>query len=234
MSIDDTSELQPVEPEPGVALSGPRSPEVGPASSSEAAPVVEDDDVWPTGGPPRGVRLRLPTALLTAGVVAALGFWGGAVVQRHRAGTTTSPARSATRAAAGGAVAGTGATSGGGAGRGAGRGGGTVGTVKSIDGSTLYVTDATGNTVAVTTTDSSTVNKTDKGAVADIHPGDTVVVQGAKNPDGTTTAQSVTIGAPGTGTGGFAGSSRGGGGGGGGGAGAAGGAPTTVVVPPGG
>lgn len=191
-----------------------------PAPPDDLASDLED---WPVGGPAKGMRLRLPTAVLAAGVVAALGFWAGAVVQKHRAGQTTvtgaaaaAGATNATRTtgaagAAGAGAAGPGAT-------GAGRGNATIGTIKNIDGSTLYITDSTGDTIAVTVSPSATVTRNATSSVTGLHPGDTVIVQGTKNADGTTTALSVSASASGV-TGGFAGrggfgGARGGGGGG--------------------
>jgi hypothetical protein len=72
--------------------------------------------------------------------------------------------------------------------------GGTSGTVTLIKGSTLYVTDASGNTVLVHTTASSRVSKTVAGTVKSVHPGDSVTVVGTKSKDGSYKARQVTIG----------------------------------------
>ena len=63
-----------------------------------------------------------------------------------------------------------------------------------IKGSTLYVTDASGNTVLVHTTAGSKVQKTVPGSVETVHPGDSVAVTGTKNSDGSYSARQITIG----------------------------------------
>jgi hypothetical protein len=73
-------------------------------------------------------------------------------------------------------------------------GNGTNGTVTLIKGSTLYVTDASGNTVLVHTTARSTVQKTVSATVKTVHPGDSVTVTGTKNNDGSYSASAITIG----------------------------------------
>jgi hypothetical protein len=84
-----------------------------------------------------------------------------------------------------------------------------------VEGNSLLITDSTGNTVKVTTNDASQITKTSAGTLADVHPGDVVVITGTKAADGSTTASAISVGgATGFGGGGF-------GGGGGGGAGAA-------------
>ncbi len=73
------------------------------------------------------------------------------------------PPRAGTGAAAGTAPAGA-ATTGGAA--------NIIGTVTVIDGTTLYVTDSSGNVVKVTTNTGTTVSKTDTGTVSDLAPGE--------------------------------------------------------------
>jgi hypothetical protein len=80
-----------------------------------------------------------------------------------------------------------------------GRGSITRGTVKLIKGSTLYVTDDSGNTVLVRTSPASTVTKTVTGTVQTVLPGDTVTVTGTPGKNGSVTARSISIG----GSGGF-------------------------------
>ena len=55
------------------------------------------------------------------------------------------------------------------------RAGATTGQVAYLSGSTLYVTNAEGNTIKVTTSPASTVTKTVKADVKGIHPGETVL-----------------------------------------------------------
>lgn len=77
--------------------------------------------------------------------------------------------------------------------RGAGGGGVVIGEVAYIQGSTLYVSDAEGNTVKITTSPASSITKTVTTDVHGIHPGDTVVVRGPKSTGGAVSAESVTV-----------------------------------------
>jgi hydrogenase maturation factor len=63
-----------------------------------------------------------------------------------------------------------------------------------IKGSTLYVTDASGNTVLVHTTAGSAVQKTVAATVKTVHPGDSVTVTGTQASDGSYSARQITIG----------------------------------------
>jgi hypothetical protein len=147
-------------------------------------------------------RKKLPalTAALALAVAIALGLIGGVEAQKHwgasSSATTGRAAAFAGFAGRGGGAAG-GAAGGfrgfGGAG-GAAAGGGPTGTVTLIKGSTLYVTDASGNTVLVHTTAASTVKKTMSGTVKSVHPGDSVTVTGTQGTDGSYSATGITIG----------------------------------------
>jgi hypothetical protein len=136
--------------------------------------------------------------------------------------TTSSSGAGGTSGPAGGGAAGAGGFAGrfGGAG---GAGGATIGEVAYISGSTLYVTDAEGNTVKVTTSPASSITKTVKADVHGIHPGETVVVRGTKGSGGTVSAESIGVSAAGVGLGGGGLGALFGGGGGGRGGGSAGG-----------
>jgi hypothetical protein len=132
---------------------------------------------------PRRPRRKLATPLtatLAAVLIAALGFIGGVQVQKSSADS---------RRAAG-------FTRGGGTGAGGftprGSSDATVGTVADVDGKTLYVTDSSGTTIRVRTTSSSKVSRTAVAKAGQVHPGDTVIVQGTKSSSGTVTATSVT------------------------------------------
>ncbi len=77
-----------------------------------------------------------------------------------------------------------------------------------IDGTTLYVTDSSGNVVKVTTNTGTTVSKTDTGTVSELAPGESVVIRGVQSSAGVYAAQTVSEGAAATfggGAGGFAG-----------------------------
>jgi hypothetical protein len=132
---------------------------------------------------PRRPRRKLVTPLtatLAAVVIAALGFIGGVQVQKSSADSTSSP-----RAAG---LARGGFTPGGGGGS----SDATVGTVANVSGKTLYVTDSSGATIRVKTTSNSKVARTAVAKVGEVHPGDTVIVQGTKSSSGTVTATSLT------------------------------------------
>lgn len=201
-------------------------------------------------------RRKLPwlTLVLSACVVAAGAFAGGALVEKHhlngtpgggrgnafaaaasRGGTGTGTAGGRTFGGFGGA--GTGATAGAGTTAGAGNGTGTgtgtaaggagarsgtggsgvtIGTVKLVDGNTIYVTDASGNIVKVTTGASTKVTEAKDGKVADLQPGQSVTVRGSDNGSGEIAATTVTQGeATAGGFGGFGGFGNFGGAGGG-------------------
>jgi hypothetical protein len=129
-------------------------------------------------------RKKLPavTAALALAVAVAGGLVGGVEAQKHW-GASSSPAATGRPAGFAGF-----------AGAGGAGGGATNGTVTLIKGSTLYVTDASGNTVLVHTTAQSSVKKTVAGTTKTIHPGDSVTVTGTQNKDGSYSAQAITIG----------------------------------------
>jgi hypothetical protein len=179
---------------------------------------VDEQDEWledPDELPPRPRRRLLgtganPIFLALLGVLAiACGFIGGVLVEkgqtssgsaaggtaglasrfaalRGRASATT--ARSGAAGAAGGFF---------GAGAGAGAGRPTSGTVAYLAGSTLYVTNAEGNTVKVKTSAGTSVSKNVKASVTGIHPGETVTVTGAAAANGTVNAESISVGSSG-------------------------------------
>ncbi|MFG3281452.1 hypothetical protein [Streptomyces sp. NPDC048111] len=192
----------------------------GPAESGDPERILAEppdgrDISAELGAPPRP-RLPWLTLLLSGGLVAGLSFTGGALVEKAQGQDS-----SAARPTAAGASRGAGAQGGGqgfGAGRtgqaaasgqdgrrqgtGPGAGGGlTIGTVKLVDGSTLYVTDTQGNVVKVTTAAGTQVTESKSGKVSDLQPGQTVTVRGSQNASGDVAATTVTQG----GAGGFGG-----------------------------
>jgi hypothetical protein len=188
----------------------------------------ENEDDWPEEPeqlPPRPRRRLLaagvspiPVALIGV-LLIACGFIAGVLVEKGQ--TSSSGGGAATGAASRfaalrGAGAGASTTSGaggGGTGGVAGRLGGlggagassaTIGEVSFIAGPTLYVTSAEGNTVKVVTSPASSITKTVKSDVHSIHPGETVVVRGAKGSGGAVSAESVSVSAAGAAGGGIA------------------------------
>ncbi len=176
-------------------------------------PEEEDDRLYdrdePEELPPRPRRrvLRpIPLALLAALLIAG-GFIAGVEVQKgEETSSATTGAGVASRIAglrgAGTTGAGAGSsktsTGGGAAGGFAGTGGGgarpTIGTVAYLAGSTLYVTNAEGNTVKVNTSAATNVSKTVKSEVKGIHPGETVTITGVAGSSGVVSAESVSVG----------------------------------------
>lgn len=149
--------------------------------------------------PKRPRRKLLTPSIVGLGLVlfAACGFIGGVLVQKAQGSSATSGLAGsglASRFGASGASGASGAASsfrslfGGG---GAAGGGATIGTVSSIKGNTLYVTETSGNTVAVVTTPESKITKSESVGANAIHPGDSVVVNGITTSKGTVTASSV-------------------------------------------
>jgi DNA-binding beta-propeller fold protein YncE len=146
--------------------------------------------------------------VLLAVLLCACGFIGGVLVEKGEGSSGSSGAGGAAAGLAsrfaalrGGSSAGSSARGGGGVasllGGGAGRP--TAGTVAYLDGSTLYVTNAEGNTVKVTTSPATTVRKTVSADVKGIHPGEAVTIVGATGTNGSVSAESISIGAGGTG-----------------------------------
>src|SRR5712691_1328587 len=164
-----------------------------------AAP--QEDDFEVEALPVRRRRLPFVTAVLVAALVAAGAFAVGVEVQKHY-GATPASAATGTGAPTGLAARRRGGGSptffGGGA---AGAAGGlTTGLITAIRGSTIYVTDFSGNTIKVKASGVK-VRKTVTAPLRSLHPGDSVVVQAAKQKDGTYKASSITVGALGGGNG---------------------------------
>jgi len=187
----------------------------------EPQPAVEEryeDDDWqePEEELPRRPRRRLLTPVpltLLAVLLTACGFIGGVLVEKSQSsGTSTSAATAglAARLAALRGAGATGAPSGssgaGSAGSAAGPGGAgasvfggssagrVTGQVDYLSGDTLYVTNAEGNTVKVTTSPGTAVTKTVTASVHGIHPGETVTVTGSPGSNGTVGAESIRVG----------------------------------------
>jgi len=187
---------------------------------TKPAPIyVDADDEMPEFQPRPRRRAHRLTFVLAALAVAAAGFYGGVLTQKHEdhGKTSTSSASNALAAfaarragatATGGAAANTGGT---GAGGGGAFGNRTTGTVKFVDGTNVYITDANGNVIKVATSPASSITKLDTGTTKDIAPGQTVSVSGPAGADGTVTATSLTVIPAGTSGGlGFGGFGRGG------------------------
>jgi hypothetical protein len=161
----------------------------------------------------RRPRAKLPslTVVLVVVVVASAGFIGGILVGKHYGSSGGLASRFGASAAAGAspsASTGSGSRTGlGGAGGGFGgaRGGlsgtggtggfaegnATVGTIKLIDGSTVYVQTSAGDIVQVVTSSGTKVTVSSTVPVKDLQPGETVIVEGSKNSSGGVSATSI-------------------------------------------
>jgi hypothetical protein len=157
-----------------------------------------------TGGHP------IPLALIGV-LLIACGFIGGVLVEKGQSSSSSAAGgasslasrftalRGAAGASAGGGTGVARSTSGGSGasllsgGGGTSGGGATIGQVAYVSGHTLYVTNAEGNTIKVTTSVASTVSKTIKSDVKGIHPGETVIVTGGAGANGTVSAESIRV-----------------------------------------
>ena len=176
-----------------------------------------DDEPPPPDALPVRPRRKLLTPVsggLLAIVLMAGGFIGGVQAQKRQGDSQGGarnglPAAFAARLAQAGGVPGgggqAGATGTAAARAGGGSGGATAGTVANVKGSTLYVTSADGTTVKVKTNDNAKVTRNASSSVANVHPGDTVVIQGSTASSGTVTASSIIATAKGVTPGGFGG-----------------------------
>jgi hypothetical protein len=148
-------------------------------------------------------RIANRTTVILAGVVLAVGgFIAGAQVQKHFGATATGNAT--TPATANGNLGGgqgrggfNGGFNGGGqnGGQNAGSAAGSspiTGTVKLVDGTTIYVETADGRVITVRTTDTTTVQIARSGSLKDIAVGTSVTVEGSGTGTDTVTATKVT------------------------------------------
>jgi hypothetical protein len=173
-----------------------------------SSPLDDGDDL--TAVLTRRPRAKLPsvTLLLAAIVVASAGFLGGALVGKHYGSSGSGNlaaafGRFATARASATASPGAGSRSGfPGGGSPFGGGNATVGTIKLIDGSTVYVQTTEGDIVQVTTSAGTKVTVSSTVPVKDLQPGETVIVEGSKNSSGAVSATSISQTSLGAGFGG--------------------------------
>lgn len=81
--------------------------------------------------------------------------------------------------------------------RGNGSGNMTFGTIKEIGDGMLILTDSNGNDTQIKVTDTTLIEKNASVTLADLEPGETLVVSGNTAADGTVTARSVQVAQPG-------------------------------------
>jgi len=207
MSTEHPAVPDPAMPDPATHDTAVRAPAPGAFEPVDEDRWADDEEELPRR-PRRRLLAPVPLALLTV-LLIACGFIGGVLVEKGQTSSSSSSSaaglasrfaalRSGASGAGASSTAGSGASgspfSGGGFG---GAGGATSGQVAYIVGSTLYVTTAEGNTVKVSTSAGSSVTKTVKSSVGDIHPGETVVVTGSTGPGGAVTAESIRVGSAG-------------------------------------
>jgi hypothetical protein len=150
-----------------------------------------------------GVGANTLALALLGVLLAACGFIGGVLIEKGEAsssssgGSTASSLISRFRALRGGTSARGSSTGGAASGASSGFAQPTAGTVAYLAGRTLYVTNAEGNTIKVTTSAATNVTKTVKSSVRGIHPGETVTVTGETGANGAVSAESISVGAGG-------------------------------------
>ena len=174
-------------------------PPVEPSLSGGGAGAAEGDagDLWPTAGPAKGLRIRLPIAVAALAVMALVGAAAGASLKKSSSTTAVQAGavggnRAAGASAPNGATAGNGIAPNGVGGRAGGPGGGVVGTVTKVDENTVTLTQRDGTTATVVVPSGTTVSKTVSGSLSDVTAGTTIAVRGT-TADGKTTAESITI-----------------------------------------
>jgi hypothetical protein len=128
-----------------------------------------------TPGRPRRRFFNRKSAALAAAITCAAGFYAGVGVEKSQlasaATTTTASAPPAGATLQGSTAPGSGARAGF---PGAARGGAnaSIGTVSSVNGKTVYLTDTTGNTVKVTLSSATKITKSESVSKASVRPGD--------------------------------------------------------------
>lgn len=170
--------------------------------SEEESETPEHDAV--TSSRPRRRIFGRSGAVLIALILGVVGFYAGIRVEKGQVSGSTTPSFSlpsaASAAGAGGGSSRTAGTARSGLPGAGGFGGGnaSIGTVSSVKGKTIYMSDTSGNTVKVTLSSVTKITKSLHVARKAVRPGDSVVIQGAKSSNGTLRATSVTDSGAGT------------------------------------
>lgn len=207
---DDTPDFGLIDPAAEPAFIDPQEADAAALVDAPEVDLSEDpfaDDLSERLDAVAPRRWTSRTTLALSGLVLLIGgFVGGAQVQKHW-GTAANASSNRPGVVlpsgnpfAGGNFGGRGGGNGGGNGGGTGGNGGnatsaaagTTGTVKLVDGTTVYLTTPDGQTVIVKTTPSTTVNVDQPGALKDLTPGATVTIQGQTASDGSVNATSIT------------------------------------------
>jgi hypothetical protein len=147
--------------------------------------------------------LKIILAVVVVVLIAGASFYGGMVFGKNQASASaaTVPMNfpEGFQPPGGAAVPGDGARPFGGRGQGGAAGdvavaaGMTFGQIESVDGNTLTLTTQAGGTVTVQVTTTTLIEKNASVQVSDLAAGDTVIVSGSDNEDGSVTARSVQV-----------------------------------------
>jgi hypothetical protein len=173
-----------------------------------------DDDTLALPDRPRRQWFNRRSAALLALITCAAGFYAGIRVEKGQLSSSSNGTRGLSLPSLGtGTGSQTGAPAGFPAGGIPGRGNSTTGTISSVAGNSIYITDVSGNTVKVTLSSATKISKSVKVAKHALRPGDSVTVEGLKNSKGTVSATSVNDSGASNTAGSGSGSSAGAGGG---------------------
>jgi hypothetical protein len=199
---DDTSDFGLIDPAAEPAFIDPQAADAALAGAPEVDltedPFADDLSERLDAVAPR--RWTSRTTLALSGLVLLVGgFVGGAQVEKHWGTVDNASANARPNIVlpsgnpfAGGNFGGRGGGGGGNGGTGTGASAGTTGTVKLVDGTTVYLTTPNGQTLIVKTSPSTTVNVNQPGSLTDLTPGATVTIQGQTASDGSVNATSIT------------------------------------------
>jgi hypothetical protein len=150
---------------------------------------------WPARAARRGLRMRVPTAVLIALLIAAGGIWGGAALQRTRSSGSSSSASSLASLFSG--LRGRGGTTGTGGGSPFGSAPTAEGTVTAVEGDVVYLTTSSGGIEKVIIGKTTSLTRTAKVSASGLRQGDTVIVEGTTEKNGSVAATSITASAAG-------------------------------------
>lgn len=159
-----------------------------------------EDETAPLPGRRRPQLFNRKSAALIAMITCAAGFYAGIRVEKGQLASSTGgrsgfslPSTGRTGSTSGARSGSAGGFPAGGRfpGFGSGSGSPAIGTIASVNGSTIYVTETSGNTVKVTLSSTTKVTKTHGVSKHALRPGDSVVIQGLKGSNGRLSATSV-------------------------------------------
>jgi hypothetical protein len=159
----------------------------------DADPFTDDLSERLAAKAPRQIVTRT-TAVLVGLMLIAGGFLSGAQVQKHwgaRPAAQSGGFPNLGNLGAAGGFPGLGGQDQGSTGT---TGPSRTGTVKLVDGTTVYIQTADGSTITIKTNTDTTVQISQAGSLKDLQPGASVTVEGASGSDGTLTATKITKG----------------------------------------